>query len=580
MRTKFQFNRHSEKGYSLALVAILGAVGLAILGSALQWTSTNSKLIERNNQYFTSVFAAEAATEQVIAHINWDFYFKGENEVFKNLGKYRTNSPTGAQNAAWGKFNFSSARNDGALGEVTYVERKSEGTYTNLDVRYNGLFGFASLYRIISNASEKNTRQSAVIGAVKQDIWVTTIPIFQMAAFSTGDLEINPGQDMNIVGRVHSNSNIFVQPNSSVTLNFLNDVTAVGQIINDKKPGDPLDRGGSGIVNFERAHDSGVDSLNVPIGTNNSANAIHKILEIPPSGEDESSSMGQQRYYNKADLQILLTDSGLSVKTPANGFIIDNAQVETFLHTNATFYNKREQKTVRVIEIDVAEFRAFLVTNAGVTNFTVDVLYIADTRTMASTEQSGIRLINGQRLPDSGLTVATPNPLYVKGDFNVTADGSSFSRGTTNTAFTRPSSLAADAITILSGDWSDANSTGELKKRKATNTTVNAAFLAGNVETTEGEYSGGLENFPRFLERWGEANTFTYNGSMVIMFKSEIATGLWKGTGDTYSIYDPPKRNWAFDSNFMQHSKLPPETPRASKIYRKQWDVIAPNTAS
>ena len=58
-------------------------------------------------------------------------------------------------------------------------------------------------------------------------------------------------------------------------------------------------------------------------------------------------------------------------------------------------------------------------------------------------------------------------------------------------------------------------------------TTVNAAFLTGAVDTTLGHYSGGMENFPRFLETWGSANVFTYNGSMIKMFPSLYATNVW-----------------------------------------------------
>lgn len=574
MIIKLQINRR-KSGYALIIATILSAISLFILGSALEWTSTNSRLIERNNQYSTSVAAAEAATEQVIAQLNWDFYNKGETEVSRNLESYKSYFP---KTTSWNQFVFSDAN---TRQPGTYVAKLSDETRTDLDSRYTGLFGFASLYRIISNASEQNTRQSQIVGAVKQDVWLTAIPVFQMAAFSTGDLEINPGKDMKITGRVHSNADIFYQPNG-VKLTFERDVTAVGKITPDKKPGDPLIRNTNSTVKFERAHDSGAPSLNLPIGTNNSPDAIHAILEIPPSGEDPNSSLGQQRYYNKADLQILLSDSGLIVRTPSNGTNITSAQALYFINTNASFYNKREQKTVKAIEIDVAKFKAFAATNAILSPIkaNLDVLYIADTRTHASANQSGVRLINGQSLPDwndnKGLTVATPNPLYVKGDYNVTTNGAYSSIGTTNTAFTRPASLAADAITVLSDKWKDNKSTDSVDKRKATPTTINAAFLAGNVETTNGVYSGGLENFPRFLEEWDTANTFTYNGSMVMMFKSKIAKGVW-GTAD---VYVPPTRNWAFDQNFMQPKLLPPATPEARRTYRRQWDVIAPNTTS
>ena len=85
---------------------------------------------------------------------------------------------------------------------------------------------------------------------------------------------------------------------------------------------------------------------------------------------------------------------------------------------------------------------------------------------------------------------------------------------------------------------------------------------------------GGMENFPRFLETWGAANTFTYNGSMVKMFSSLYATNVWGKA----NVYSPPKRNWAYDVNFNDATKLPPLTPSLLKVFRGQWATVAPNT--
>jgi hypothetical protein len=106
---------------------------------------------------------------------------------------------------------------------------------------------------------------------------------------------------------------------------------------------------------------------------------------------------------------------------------------------------------------------------------------------------------------------------------------------------------------------------------------VNAAFLAGIVPTVSGSYSGGVENFPRFLEDWS-SKTFTYNGSMVVMYQSLYATGLWQGTGSSIGIYNPPGRNWAFDLNFRNPAKLPPGTPSVRAMVRGQWATIDPST--
>src|SRR5439155_9106591 len=138
----------------------------------------------------------------------------------------------------------------------------------------------------------------------------------------------------------------------------------------------------------------------------------------------------------------------------------------------------------------------------------------------------------------------TASPAYTLGNYNLSTGFSG-----TNTVNTKPSSIVSDAITVLSTAWSDANSYNAMALRIANDTTVNAAFLAGIVTSTSASDSGGIENFPRFLEDWGAVatKTLTYNGSMVVMFPSRVATNLWLGIGSTYDIYNPPIRNWALD---------------------------------
>jgi hypothetical protein len=131
----------------------------------------------------------------------------------------------------------------------------------------------------------------------------------------------------------------------------------------------------------------------------------------------------------------------------------------------------------------------------------------------------------------------------------------------------------ADAVTILSQAWKDSASTNSVGGRAAASTTVNAALLTGVVETAGGNYSGGMENFPRFLETWGLANVFTYNGSMVKMFPSLYATGIW-GKSD---VYAPPARKWAYDVNFSDPQKIPPMTPMLLTVIRGQWATLAPD---
>jgi hypothetical protein len=204
-------------------------------------------------------------------------------------------------------------------------------------------------------------------------------------------------------------------------------------------------------------------------------------------------------------------------------------------------------------------------------NRDVSSLYIADMRTQTTSTESGVRVKNGQTLPSLGLTVSSPNPLYVQGNYNAP----SAYLGTTNTSTTKPAALIGDSINVLSTTWNDANSGLSIANRNAGDTTVNAAFLAGIVPSNGVSYSGGVENFPRFLENWS-GRTMTYNGSMVVMFYSEIATAPW-GSSDVYS---PPNRNWAFDLNFLDVTKLPPGTPEVRALIRGEWALVRANSTN
>jgi len=197
--------------------------------------------------------------------------------------------------------------------------------------------------------------------------------------------------------------------------------------------------------------------------------------------------------------------------------------------------------------------------------------------------QPGVVLSNGAVLPPQGLSIATPDPAYIVGNWNVQLTNSSSApsdAGSNQVTYTLPSAVYADAVTVLSSAWNPANSTAGIGSRNATSDTITAAFFTGNVASTtnapNAAYSGGVENFPRFLESWS-GQTFTYNGSMVQMFNSHIATNKWPGTG---TVYNPPVRNWAYDTNFENPAQQPPLTPKVIVVQRSQWATLSPGATN
>jgi hypothetical protein len=361
-----------------------------------------------------------------------------------------------------------------------------------------------------------------------------------------------------------------LQPATSLV--FDDEVTAAGKIFEQqKKAGDPNNRTLGTITFSDPTHIGGMPSLNLPIGTNNTPAAMRQIIQVPPASESPTSLLGQQRYYNLADMVVLISDAGVTATSGAfNGFAtpIPAAQRNLFINPSASFFNARENKTIKCTDIDIAMLRKWNGSNAVLRP--LQTLFIADSRTQSGSTEPGVRLINGEMLPPKGLTVATPNPIYIRGNYNVTVSGTPVNLGTTNTTATVPASVAADAVTILSGNWSDGNSDKDIGSRVAASTTVNCAILAGNVATVSGSYSGGLENFPRFLEDWS-GQTLTYNGSLVALFDSVFATAPWSGNGASVAIYSPPIRNWAFDQNFNDITKIPPSSPQVRLMIRGAW---------
>jgi hypothetical protein len=554
-----------EHGFALMLTLFFGAVSLMALGGALLWTSSTARISERNNKYFAATSAAEAATEKVLTSISRDYLLGGESTVYHNLDKYRAFVPSAGEFAGWSGYSFSDGQKN---TDKTYVERTSAATFVPLDSQYKGLYGLAAGYRIISNARAESGGPP-LIAAVRQDIQVAAIPIFQFAIFYTMDLEINPGPVMTVNGRVHSNRDIYLQP--QLTLTFLDHVTAAGKINMSKSSLDPTART-KGTVDFQGEHDAGVRTLNLPIGTTNTPAAVREIVEIPPASELTNSALGQQRFYNKADIVVLVTNNAVTIKSGGGAINIPFNQVSNWVSTNVSFTNKREGKTVQATQIDVSKLITWSATNTllrPLLGRDVNSIYVADNRTQLPLTEPGIRLVNGATLPSRGLTVATPDPLYVLGDFNAPAAD----LGTTNTLRTKPAALIADAVTMLSANWKDANSSSSIANRIAVNTTVNAAIVSGLTESNGFNYSGGVENLPRFLEDW-TGKTLTYNGSMVAMFLSKYAVAPWGGA----SIYVPPNRNWTFDLNFLDATKLPPMTPMLLTTIRNSWAMIPPDT--
>jgi hypothetical protein len=344
------------------------------------------------------------------------------------------------------------------------------------------------------------------------------------------------------------------------------------------------------VIQTERVEAIGLGSSAVFDTTDSNPNndGNRELIEPPVSGHVDPPSIAGARLFHKAGIVIKVTGTinpsgNLSQQNsrfvgggveiiPQNGTNLNTNRAKEILGAlslTPALYDKRELENVQVVNVDVSKLAA----NKALGNLNQfnDVLYIHDTST---TGKRAIRVRNGEVLPSDGLTIATDGGIYLEGDFN-TGSGTIPSNQDGNPTGTdatyaknyepRPAALVGDAVMILSGKWNDAYASSSLTDghRKARHTTVNAAIVAGMVPSGWNGYgySGGMNNFPRFLEDWSGCD-FTFRGSLVQLFRSEMFTGEW----DLGDIYSPPGRKWSFDSNFLQ--KTIPGLPSASSTTR------------
>ena len=571
MQLRRHLERRDSEGYAIIMSMVLSGVSLLLLSAALSWTSTSAVQTQRNNEFFNSGSAAEAATDKVLSAISQSYQTHDESEVYTQLSSFQNMVPTRSEDPNWANYEFSDAQ--GRVGS-TYVSRITPWAWGELPAGYSSMKGYRATYRIVSNAKLLKSANQKSVSALKREVGLVSIPVFEFGIFFAIDLEFNPADTWNVSGPVHANSMIYVEPNR--TLTFSNKVTSTQKIVHDRSPGDPINRSAKPIY-YLNGRVEGVKSLNLPLGVPNSPENLRQIVELPPMGESPTSPMGRQRYYNKADLNILVSDTSVVAKSGAyNNFAITIpwSTISTFLRTNIVFFDKRESVDIQATEIDIVAFNARITTLTSLLGRQPKTLYINDSRTQSSLTKPGVRLVNGNLLPAGGLSVATPNPLYVKGDYNhptMVVKGQTVPDPSKRVG----ASLISDAFTYLSNDWIDADSTKSLTTRDVKKTaTLNAGIITGLVPSGGGYYSGGVEGTIRFLEYWG-SRTMAFSGSLVVLYPSKIATSPWGATSDVYEL---PTRSWRWDTTFLEPSKLPPATPELRAVVRSQWSTLAPNT--
>src|SRR5262245_47097054 len=96
--------------------------------------------------------------------------------------------------------------------------------YERVETDATGIQTIRTRYQIDSHAAVEGAHET-----LHRIVDTLSVPIFQFAVFYTNDLEINPGPDMTIRGRVHTNADLYLNCGGTLTLDS-NYVHAVGDL--------------------------------------------------------------------------------------------------------------------------------------------------------------------------------------------------------------------------------------------------------------------------------------------------------------------------------------------------------------
>ncbi|MBK9576651.1 MAG: hypothetical protein IPK50_02070 [Fibrobacterota bacterium] len=300
---------------------------------------------------------------------------------------------------------------------------------------------------------------------VQAEIYIYQVPIFQFGVFYQGNLEIMPGSDMYVGGRVHTNGKALFRVTPGKSLRVQGPVTATGSIWHWIQPSgfgagnmyfypSPSTPAGSplagltntisqmnsstqppavnGVFNFRQ----GADSLNLPIG-----NYPPRELLTRCRG-DESPSLRRQKF-----------DCMPGVIRHYEG----TGSLATYISASKVFFDRREDRWVKFRDFDVAAAQTARPNDS--------IFYYSNEQFIGeSGSQPGrqvicaVRLVNAAHLKRN-FTFVTNNPIYVMGDFNIGhATGPCKPAGSSGIV---PDSLkycnaliASDAFTVLSSEFS------------------------------------------------------------------------------------------------------------------------------
>lgn len=568
-------------GSTLVAAVIFIAIISGATGIAFMATTHLGRNAQRTRQYEGAIAVGDAHLEWAFAQ--WRSICRSQGNVAMSGSNFGASAIT-APNASWIPQPTGYSVSNYFVEAVDAQSKVLAPAATPTPAQGQSATNNSYFYKASVTVSVPTTSKKPVDVKMRRIFEKRIESPWEYAIFYNDPLEFHPSPTFTVTGWVHTNSDLYASPDGGNPLNFNERVSYAGAYTMGYMNGDWQSRGlpnGNGkapgntfATDLPPANEVRKDFFGIspgqfnPSDSNQNNDSYRELIEAPVAGADPmtDSSGNNPRLYNAASVRvavdasnnIVVTNGTGKVMNPSTGTTAEKLFYNTVvgaITTGTNIQDFRENAQVRLVTLDVSKLDKTKIAGWN------GVVYISDTSASQTggTPKRGVKLKNGTTLPTGGLTVVSDNPVYIQGDYN--------------TAGTRqPAAVMGDAIMLLSNAWVDANSSVDINSRNATDTTINTAILGGIVPTDASitgktAYSGGVENFPRFMENWS-GRTLTYNGSMVELFTSKQAVGRW---GTSTQSYNPPVRNWAYETLFR--TSPPPGTLFITTYNKQRWYI-------
>jgi len=179
----------------------MALIGVMVLSALLMALAVALALAVRSDTQLRGAFASGVTG-----------FYAAESGLNKGMGEYRNifldyNVPHGSD--------FDPRSLTLGTRSVTYQMTERPGNPQNIVIPsgevFSGLNAIQYRYIVNSKAANVNTDTEASVGA---EFLVGYVPLFQFVAFYKNDLEIAPGPEMHLQGRVHTNGDLYLSADS------------------------------------------------------------------------------------------------------------------------------------------------------------------------------------------------------------------------------------------------------------------------------------------------------------------------------------------------------------------------------